>query len=417
MTSPAFQTAAQQYADLGVDVEQALNTLLHTPISVHCWQCDDVRGFEVAGGELGDGLSVTGDYPGRARNIEELRADLEQVTSWVGGNHRLNLHAIYGDFGGKPVDRDEIEPEHFQSWIEWARSQNLGLDFNPSCFSHSKVDLGCTLSSPDADIRAFWVEHCKRCRVIAGEMGKALGSPCVTNIWVPDGMKDLPAHRGGYRERLQESLDQILADKMDTAHIIDSVESKLFGIGSESMVVGSHEFYLGYAIRNQIAYCLDAGHFHPTESLADKISSVLMNVPHLLLHVSRGVRWDSDHVVLVDDPTKAIMQELVRNDGLKKTSIGLDFFDASINRVAAWTIGTRSAQKALLMALLEPHTLLQEAELAGDFTTRLTVLEQLQAMPWGIIWDEFCQRNGAPEEAKLALSYKDYETSVLSKRV
>lgn len=411
-----FDHAKTVFAELGVDVERALEVMASTPISLHCWQGDDVGGFEAGSGELGSGLAVTGNYPGKARSIDELQQDLAMALSLLPGTHRLNLHAIYGDFGGQPVDRDAIEVRHFQGWIDWCREQGIGMDFNPSCFSHPKADAGLTLSSPDAGIREFWIEHCRRSRAIGAAMGEQLGSACVTNVWIPDGMKDLPADRLFFRKTLAESLDCVFADALDPAHNIDAVESKLFGIGSESFVVGSHEFYLGYAVKNQTALCLDAGHFHPTESIADKISSVLMYVPELLLHVSRGVRWDSDHVVLFDDPTQAIMQELVRCDALPRTHIGLDFFDASINRVAAWAIGTRAAQKCLLLALLEPRDHLREAELSGDYTARLSLLEQVKAMPWSLVWEEFCRRQEVPGEANLLASIRQYESAVLSQR-
>lgn len=359
---------------------------------------------------------MTGNYPGKARSIAELQQDLEQVLSLLPGKHRLNLHAIYGDFAGEKVDRDAIELKHFQGWIDWAKEQGIGMDFNPSNFSHPLADDGLTLSSPDKGKRDFWIEHCKRSRQIAASMGEQLGSAAVTNVWIPDGMKDLPVDRQSYRKRLEESLDTVFAEKLDTAHNIDAVECKLFGIGSESMVVGSHEFYMGYAIKNQTALCLDAGHFHPTEGIADKISSVLMYVPELLLHVSRGVRWDSDHVVLFDDQTQQIMQELVRCDALPRTHLGLDFFDASINRIAAWAIGTRAAQKSLLLALLEPRESLRAAELEGDYTTRLAVLEQAKALPWSAVWEEFCQRNNVPGELELLGAVKSYEAAVLSSR-
>ncbi|MEM0964555.1 MAG: L-rhamnose isomerase [Verrucomicrobiota bacterium] len=411
-----FDHACEKYAALGVDVESALETLARTPISLHCWQGDDVGGFEGNNTVLGSGLAVTGNYPGKARSISELKQDLEEVLSLLPGKHRLNLHAIYGDFGGQRVDRDAIEVKYFQGWIEWAKAQGIGMDFNPSCFSHPRADDGLTLSSPDRGTRDFWIEHCLRSRAIGAEIGKQLGSPCVTNVWIPDGMKDLPTDRLSYRQRLELSLDTVFAEPLNSNHNIDAVESKLFGIGSESFVVGSHEFYLGYSAKNQTALCLDAGHFHPTESIADKISSVLMYVPELLLHVSRGVRWDSDHVVLLDDPTQAIMQELVRCDALPRTHIGLDFFDASINRIAAWAIGTRSAQKALLMALLEPVEDLKGAELVGDYTTRLALLEQCKSMPWAFVWDEFCKRSDVPSETDLMNDIKSYEGEVLAKR-
>jgi L-rhamnose isomerase len=416
MSMKAYDIAKERYAALGVDVEQALAALAKTPISIHCWQGDDVAGFERADGELGSGLAVTGNYPGKARTMAELRADLEQALKLIPGSHRLNLHAIYGDFSDGLVDRDAIEVKHFQSWIDWCRDQGLGLDFNPSCFGHDKAADGFTLSHPDAGIRSFWIEHCKRARAIAAEMGKQLGTPSVTNIWIPDGYKDVPADRLAPRMRLRESLDAVLAEKLNPQHNLDAVECKLFGIGSESYVVGSHEFYMGYAVQNQTLLCLDAGHFHPTEGIADKVSSILQFVPEILLHVSRGVRWDSDHVVLLDDATKSIMEELVRCDALARTHIGLDFFDASINRIAAWAIGTRSAQKALLLALLEPRAKLREAESAGDYTTRLALLEELKTLPFGAVWDAFCERNDTPGEGAWLAEAKAYEARVLSQR-
>jgi L-rhamnose isomerase len=411
-----YHHAEELYAAHGVDVEQALATLAATPISLHCWQGDDVGGFEHGAGAPGGGLAVTGNYPGKARTIDELQQDLATALSLIPGSHRLNLHAIYGDFSGGATDRDAIEPRHFQTWIDWCRSHGLGMDFNPSCFGHPLAADGLTLSHPDPDIRQFWIAHCQASRRIGAEIGRQLGSRCVTNIWIPDGMKDSPADRASFRRRLADSLDQVLAVELDPQHNIDAVEAKLFGIGSESYVVGSHEFYMGYAMRRQIALCLDAGHFHPTESMADKISSVLMYVPHLLLHVSRGVRWDSDHVVVVDDPTVAIMQELVRADGLGRTSIGLDFFDASINRIAAWVIGTRAAQKSLLYALLEPREQLLAAERAGDFTARLALHELAKTLPWGIVWAEFCRRHNAPDEWAAIEATRAYERSVLAGR-
>jgi len=411
-----FDQAKELYASLEIDVEEALSVLGSTPISLHCWQGDDVGGFEGTSGTLGGGLAVTGNYPGKARTVAELRQDLEQVLSLLPGRHRLNLHAIYGEFGRKAVERDAITAEHFRGWIDWCKERGMGMDFNPSCFSHAKAADGFTLSHPDAGIREFWIEHCRRSRAIGAAAGRELGGACVTNVWIPDGMKDRPADRLGYRRRLEASLDAIFSERLEPAHHIDAVECKLFGIGSESYVVGSHEFYFGYAVKNQTALCLDAGHFHPTESIADKISSVLMYVPELLLHVSRGVRWDSDHVVVLDDATRAIMQELVRCGGLSRTHIGLDFFDASINRIAAWAIGTRAAQKALLMALLEPSKRLKEAEREGDYTTRLVLFEQALALPWQAVWEEFCRREEVPGETGLLQAVKDYEAGVLAKR-
>ena len=395
-----YEAAREAYGLLGVDTEAALGILARTPISVHCWQGDDVGGFESSSaGEPGGGLAVTGNYPGRARTAEELRADLEKVFSLVPGKHRLNLHAFYLDSGGKKVDRDQIETSHFQGWIDWAKSLGLGMDFNPTCFAHPKAADGFTLAHRDPGIRAFWIEHARRCRTIGADIGRALGSTCMVNVWIPDGYKDLPVDRIAPRQRLIESLDAIFAEKLPERDEIDAVECKLFGIGSESYVTGSHEFYLGYAVSRQKAICLDAGHFHPTETLADKISSVLLFVPRLLLHVSRGVRWDSDHVVILDDPTRAVMEELVRGDFLGRTSIGLDYFDASINRVAAWVIGIRATQKALLLALLEPSKQLREAEANGNLTARLALLEEAKSLPWGAVWDEFCRRHNVPAGA------------------
>jgi L-rhamnose isomerase len=396
MTAP-YDLCREAYAALGVDTEKALETLGRTPISVHCWQGDDVGGFESpSAGGPGSGLAVTGNHPGRARTPDELRADLEKVFSLVPGKHRLNLHAFYLETGGKKVDRDQIESSHFQGWIDWAKSLGLGMDFNPTCFAHPKATDGFTLAHRDKGIREFWIEHAKRCRKIGADIGRAVGSTCVVNVWIPDGYKDLPVDRVAPRERLMASLDSIFAEKLPAQDEIDAVECKLFGIGAESYTAGSHEFYLGYAVSRQKAICLDAGHFHPTETLADKISSVLLFVPRLVLHVSRGVRWDSDHVVILDDPTRAVMEELVRGDFLGRTSIGLDYFDASINRVAAWVIGIRATQKALLLALLEPAKQLREAEAHGNLTARLALLEEAKSLPWGAVWDEFCLRNDVP---------------------
>jgi L-rhamnose isomerase len=416
MPSP-YEAAREAYALLGVDTEKALDTLGRTPISVHCWQGDDVGGFESASaGDPGGGLAVTGNYPGRARTPSELRADLEKVFSLVPGKHRLNLHAFYLETGGQKVDRDQIETKHFQGWIDWAKSLGIGMDFNPTCFAHPKAADGFTLAHRDKGIRDFWIEHAKRCRKIGADIGRALGSTCVTNVWIPDGYKDLPIDRVAPRQRLIESLDAIFAEKLPEKDEIDAVECKLFGIGSESYTAGSHEFYLGYAVSRQKAVCLDAGHFHPTETLADKISSVLLFVPRLLLHVSRGVRWDSDHVVILDDPTRAVMEELVRGDFLGRTSIGLDYFDASINRVAAWVIGIRATQKALLLALLEPSSQLREAETAGNLTTRLALLEEAKSLPWGAVWDEFCRRKDVPIGTAWLTDVLDYERKIAEHR-
>lgn len=417
MMSPPYQSARETYAALGVDTEKALAALAAQPISVHCWQGDDVGGFESVGtGSPGGGLAVTGNYPGGARTPDELRADLTKVFSLVPGRHRLNLHAFYLENGGVNVDRDAIETRHFEGWMAWAKELGLGMDFNPTFFAHPKASDGFTLTHRDAGVREFWIEHGRRCRRIGADIGRALGSPCVTNVWIPDGYKDLPVDRKGPRQRLIESLDAVFAEPLPTDAEIDAVEAKLFGIGSESYTAGSHEFYLAYAVSRQKAVCLDAGHFHPTETLADKISSVLLFVPRLLLHVSRGVRWDSDHVVILDDPTRAVMEELVRCDALGRTSIGLDYFDASLNRIAAWITGIRATQKALLLALLEPLDRLREAEAAGDFTKRLVLLEEAKSLPWGAVWAEFCERAGVPAGVAWLDEVRKYEAAVLSKR-
>lgn len=408
----AFQIAAERYAALGVDVALAIDTLRKTRISIHCWQGDDVTGFEGSDIELANGLAVTGDFPGRARTVEELRSDLETAFSLIPGNHRLNLHAMYGEFSTR-VDRDQIDASHFQGWMDWASDQHVKLDFNPSFFAHDKAADGMTLAHSDVAIRNFWIDHGIASRDIAQAMGAAQQDPCMNNFWVPDGMKDTPADRGAPRERLAESLDCIFSTPMNQDHVRDAVECKLFGIGSESYVVGSHEFYMGYAVTRNKVLCLDAGHFHPTEVVSDKISSVLMYVPELLLHVSRGVRWDSDHVVTYNDELQAIMHELVRGDYLNRVHIGLDFFDASINRIAAWTIGTRNALKALLAALLEPKDQLKQAEADGDFTTRLALMEEMKSMPFGAIWDQYCLQSEVPIGADWLAKVKEYEADIL----
>ena len=412
----AYSLAKETYASHGVDTEEVLQRLATIPISLHCWQGDDVGGFENAGTDLaGSGLAATGNYPGKARTPEELRQDVEKALSLIPGKHRLNLHACYAELGGKKKERSDYGIAEFQGWIDWAKSRGLGMDFNPSFFAHPKATSGFTLSSPDKGIRDYWIEHGKACRQIGSEIGRQLGSTCVTNVWIPDGSKDLPADRKSPRLRLEAALDEMFSEKIDPAHNLDAVESKLFGIGSESYVVGSHEFYMGYAVKNQKLLCLDAGHFHPTEQLADKISSVLQFVPELLLHVSRGVRWDSDHVVLLDDPTIAIMEELVRGDFLRRTHIGLDFFDASINRIAAWVIGTRSAQKALLLALLQPIEKIRKAEDSGTLWERLALMEESKTLPAGAVWEEFLFRNNVP--ADWMEEVRSYERNVLAKRI
>jgi L-rhamnose isomerase len=413
--TPFYSIAHEIYAEMGVDTEAVMARLATIPISLHCWQGDDVGGFENTGEGLSGGIAVTGNYPGRARTPDELRADLDKALSLIPGKHRLNLHAFYGEFGGKKVGRDEITPEHFTNWIAWAKENGMGMDFNPTCFAHPKAADGFTLSHSDKGIRDFWVEHCVRSREISAVMGRELGSPCVMNVWVPDGYKDTPVDRVSPRRRLEDSLDRVFSKAQDPAHMLDAVECKLFGIGSESYVVGSHEFYMGYAVKNQKLLCLDAGHFHPTETIADKLGSALMFVPEILLHVSRGVRWDSDHVVTLDDSLQAISAALVRDDLLSRTHIGLDFFDASINRIAAWTIGTRNTLKSLLIALLEPAAL-KEAEASGDLTTRLALMEELKGMPWGAVWDEYCARQDVPVGSAWLTETKKYEADVLARR-
>jgi L-rhamnose isomerase len=411
-----FRLAKEQYGEMGVDVEQAMERLQQIPISLHCWQGDDVGGFENAGDEIGGGLAVTGNYPGKARTADELRADVEKVYSLLPGKHRFNLHASYAETGGKKVDRNELTAEYFANWIDWAKDLQIGVDFNGTYFAHPKADDGFTLSHADDRIRSFWIEHGKISRQIGAAFGKALGTPCVVNQWIPDGYKDVPVDRNAPRERLRDSLDQIFAEKMDPAHQLDAVECKLFGIGSESYVVGSHEFYLGYAITNNTLLCLDTGHFHPTENVYDKLSSVMMYVDEILLHVSRGIRWDSDHVVIWSDELQMLANELARLNRFDKVHIGLDFFDASINRIAAWTIGTRCMLKSLLMALLEPTDTLRQAENEGDFTSRLAMLEELKSMPFGPVWDYYCLQSNVPVGRSWLDAVNQYEIDVLSKR-
>jgi L-rhamnose isomerase len=412
----SFSLARERYAQFGVNADDAINRLSRIPISLHCWQGDDVGGFESSGSELGGGLAVTGNYPGKARTPDQLRADLDKAMSLIPGRHRLNLHASYAEFAGQKVDRDKLEAAHFQRWIDWAKSRQIGMDFNPTFFAHPKAADGFTLAHRDEGIREFWIQHGIACRQIGAAMGKALGTPCVTNVWIPDGYKDTPADRKSPRQRLADSLDAIFATPIDPSHNLDAVEGKLFGIGSESYVVGSHEFYLGYAISRKKLVCLDAGHYHPTESVADKISAVLANLDRILLHVSRGVRWDSDHVVTLTDELQAIAHELVRGDYLARTHIGLDFFDASINRVAAWVIGTRAMLKSLLIALLEPFENLREFENAGDYTARLALSEEAKSLPFGAVWDYYCHQQNVPTGADWLDEIKTYERDVLSKR-
>lgn len=407
----AYEQARAAFAEWGVDTESAMATLARIPISVHCWQGDDVGGFERKSGASGGGIQATGNHPGRARTPDELRADLDFAYGLIPGRHRLNLHAFYMDTDETP-DRDQIELRHFTPWLDWARDRGIGLDFNPTFFAHAKADDNLTLSHPDAGIRDFWIEHGQRCREIAAGFGKAQGSQCVINHWVPDGSKDIPVDRMAARERLWASLDRMLTPQHDRAHMLDAVESKLFGIGVEAMTVGSHEFYLGYAIHRRIALCLDMGHFHPTESVADKLSAVALSVPDLLLHVSRPMRWDSDHVILLNDDILAMAQELVFAGLLPRTRIGLDFFDATISRTAAWVIGVRNMQKALLRALLLPQDRLKAAEAALDFTQRLALTEELKDLPFAAIWAEHCSRADRPTGAALVADLARYQASV-----
>lgn len=410
-----YELARERYADCGVDCAKALRQLRQISISLHCWQGDDVGGFERSGA-LDGGLAVTGNYPGRARTPDELRQDLNTAYDLIPGRHRLNLHAIYAETGGRKVERNELQPEHFAGWMDWAKSRRLGLDFNGTFFSHPKAASGFTLSSPDESTRRFWVEHGIACRRIGASMGRKLGKPCVTNVWIPDGMKDTPVDRKGPRETLKRSLDEIFAEKVDRSLLRDAVEGKLFGIGSESYVVGSHDFYLGYAVANDVLLCLDAGHFHPTEVISDKLSAVLSHLDEVLLHVSRGVRWDSDHVVVLTDELRAIAEELVRGNYLGRVHIGLDYFDASINRVAAWVIGSRNMLKALLLALLEPTACLKQLERDGDYTSRLALVEECKTLPFGSVWDYYCLQAGVPVGEAWLDAVKAYEKKVLSKR-
>ena len=417
LVKKSYQLAKDQYAELGVDTEKVLAEMDNIKISLHCWQTDDVGGFEKAGAELGGGgIQVTGNFPGKAKTLDQMRADLDKVMSLLPGKQRLNLHAIYGEFGGKLVDRDKIEPKHYQGWIDWAKKRGVGLDFNCTCFSHPYADDGFTLSSKNPKIRKFWVEHTKRCRAISAEMGKQLGTPSIHNIWIPDGSKDTPVDRNTLRKLLKKSLDEIFSVEYPKKYLKDSIESKLFGIGSESMVVGSHDFYLGYAVKNNKLITLDNGHFHPTEQVGDKISSILLFVDELLLHLTRGVRWDSDHVLTLNDELMLIAQEIVRAKALGRVNIGLDFFDASLNRIGAYVIGTRSAQLAFMNALLEPTQALIKFEEKGKNFERLSLLELMKTKPLGAVWDYYCLINNVPVGQDYIEEIKKYEKEVLLKR-
>lgn len=409
----AYEVAKERYAEIGVDTEKVLKQLQDFHLSLHCWQADDVAGFEVQAGSLSGGIQSTGNYPGKARNIDELRADILEAKSLIPGNHRLNLHEIYGDFKGKVVDRDEVTVEYFQSWIDWAKENDTKLDFNSSSFSHPKSG-SLSLSNPDEGIRGFWVEHTKRCRDIANAMGEAQGDPCIMNLWVHDGCKDMSVNHMLYRSLLKKSLDEIFVKKQPMMK--DCIEGKVFGIGLESFTVGSHDFYTAYAAQNQKILTIDTGHYHPTESPADKVSAVLQFVPELMLHVSRPVRWDSDHVTIMDDPTQELFSEIVRADALDRVHYGLDFFDGSINRIGAYVIGSRAAQKCMLRALLEPKATISEAELKGQGYRVLALLEEQKAMPWQAVYDEFCMRNAVPVGQDFMKEIDSYEANVTSKR-
>lgn len=410
----AYEIAKERYAAVGVDTESAIDALQKISLSLHCWQADDVRGFENPDGDLTGGIQATGNYPGRARTIDELRDDIKMATSLIPGSHRLNLHASYADFRATgPVDRDELTPEHFESWMQWAAENGMKLDFNSTSFSHPKSGM-LTLANPDEGIRKFWIEHTKRCRAIAEEMGRRQGDPSILNIWIHDGSKDQTVNRMEYRRLLKESLDEIFATKYD--HMKDCIESKVFGIGLESYTVGSNDFYIGYGASRGKIVTLDTGHFHPTESVADKLSSLLLFTPEVMLHVSRPVRWDSDHVTIMNDETLDLMKEIVRCGALDKVHIGLDYFDASINRIGAYVIGTRATQKCLLQALLEPLAKLREYEAAGKGFERLALLEEAKSLPWNAVWDKFCAECGVPVGEAYIAEIQQYERDVTSKR-
>ncbi|HQH40621.1 MAG TPA: L-rhamnose isomerase [Bacteroidales bacterium] len=413
----AYSAAREVYANLGVDTDKVLEILRQISISLHCWQADDVGGFEKPDAALsGGGIQATGNYPGKARNIDELRKDLEFVFSLLPGKHRFNLHAIYGDFGKKFVDRNQIEPKHFKSWVDWAKKNGLGLDFNCTCFSHPLANDGFTLSSKDKKIREFWIEHVRRCREISAYMGKELKKRTVHNIWIPDGTKDLTVDRLKHRELLRQSLDTIFEDVYNEKHMTDSLESKLFGIGSEAFVVGSHEFYMGYCLTRKKMICIDMGHFHPTESVADKVSSILLFSDEIMFHLSRGIRWDSDHVLSLNDELTQLALEIVRANALKRVNIGLDFFDASINRIGAYVIGTRNALKSFLFALLEPLKKLRTYEDKNQGFQKLAFMEEAKTLPWGAVWDYFCMVNDVPASTEYISEIEKYESKVLSKR-
>ena len=409
----AYDIAVERYAAVGVDVNKAIEELQKISLSLHCWQADDVTGFENPDGQLSGGIQATGNHPGKARNIEELRQDILKAASYIPGSHRLNLHAVYGDFGGQKVDRDQIEPKHFESWMQWAKENGMKLDFNSTSFSHPKSGA-LSLSNPNPEIRNFWIEHTKRSRAISEAMGKAQNDPCIMNLWVHDGSKDITVNRLYYRELLKQSLDEIFATKYD--NMKDCIESKLFGIGAESYTVGSHDFYLGYGAKNNKMVTLDTGHFHLTESVADKISSLLLFTPEIMLHVSRPIRWDSDHVTIMNDDTLDLAKEIVRCDALDKVHIGLDYFDASINRIGAYVIGSRATQKCFMQALLEPLAQLRQYEANDQLFERLALLEEAKSLPWNAVWDMFCLKNNVPVGEEFIAEIQKYEAAVTSKR-
>ncbi|AKN32848.1 sugar isomerase [Clostridium carboxidivorans P7] len=411
-----YELAKKEYEKWGIDVDKALEDLKKVKISIHCWQGDDIAGFEVNQKELSGGIAATGNYPGKARNAEELRKDLDKALSLIPGKHKVNLHAIYAETDGKFVDRDEIKPEHFGNWVSWAKKNGLGLDFNPTIFSHEKADDGLTLSHPNKEIRDFWIRHCIASRKIGEYLGKELGQPCLTNLWIPDGYKDIPSDRLGPRQRLKDSLEQIFKEKIDKKYNLDSVESKVFGIGAESYTVGSSEFYMNFAAKNDVLCLMDTGHYHPTEVVSDKISAMLLFSDKIALHVSRPVRWDSDHTIILSDELKELAKEIVRNDALDKVIIGLDFFDASINRVAAWTMGTRNMIKALLNAMLLPNKKLKELQDEENYTDRLALMEEFKTYPMGAVWDYYCEINNVPVKESWLDEVKKYEKEELSKR-
>jgi L-rhamnose isomerase len=413
----AYALAKEQYAELGVDTDAAIKKMNDVVVSLHCWQTDDVGGFETPDAALsGGGIQATGNYPGKATTIAQMRKDLEKVLALLPGRHRLNLHAIYGDFQGEKVDRDQIEVKHFQSWIDWCKEQGIGMDFNATCFSHPMADSGLTLSSKDEKVRTFWVEHVKRCRAISAEIGKQLGTPCLHNTWIPDGTKDIPVDRNGLRANLTKSLDEAMAVDYPKEHMKDAIESKLFGIGAESMTVGSHDYYLGYAISRKKLICLDNGHFHPTEQVGDKISACLQFVDELLLHVTRPIRWDSDHVVTLNEDVQLIASEVIRGNFLDRVNIGLDFFDASINRIGAYVIGTRAAKKAFMYALLEPTAKLLSYEESDQNFERLALMEELKTKPFGAVWDYYCLKEGVPVGEDFIAEIQQYEKEELKRR-